>query len=197
MDFATLVQKARSCRRFVEAAPLPQGTLASLVDCARIAPSAANAQPLRYMLCEGGAVSSRVFPLIRWAAYLKDWNGPAEGERPTGYIIVLGPAEGGSRVQCDLGIAAQTIQLAATAADLGCCMIGAFDKPALCAMFPMPEGLAPLLLIAVGQPAEERVLDLPGPDDDIRYWRDARGIHHVPKRSLETVVVARFGDHNV
>ena len=52
------------------------------------------------------------------------------------------------------------------------------------------------LVLAIGHPAERRVLAPLGEDESIRYWRDAQGVHHVPKRSLGDVLVGRFGDSN-
>jgi hypothetical protein len=35
-------------------------------------------------------------------------------------------------------------------------------------------------------------IDPLGPDGDIRYWRDDQGVHHVPKRALEEIIIEGF-----
>jgi len=44
-------------------------------------------------------------------------------------------------------------------------------------------------VIALGKPAETCLIEPLGQDGDIRYYRDAEGIHHVPKRSLDDLIV--------
>ena len=90
MNFTRLVRENRSYRRFNEADPIPRKLMTEMVDLGRICPSGANRQPLKYMIVSDRETQDRVFPLLSWAAYLKDWTGPAEGERPTGYIVILG-----------------------------------------------------------------------------------------------------------
>ena len=196
MDYGSLVTTARSCRRFDAARPIPLSILVWLVDLARIAPCGANRQALRYVVCNDRTRNDRVFGALRWAAYLTDWDGPAEPERPAGYVGILAPREGGAGVRVDLGIAAQTIMLGAAAQGLGCCMIGAFDRAVVEEALEVPQDYEVQLVFAIGHPAERRVLAPLGEDESIRYWRDAQGVHHVPKRSLDDVLVGRFGDSN-
>ena len=196
MEFDTLVREARSCRRFHESSRLSSAVLTGLVDCARIAPCGANRQSLRYIVTVDAERNARLCAALKWAAYLTDWKGPEEGERPAGYIIILSDPEESKNPSVDLGIAAQTIMLGASAQGLGCCMLGAFDRKAVAAMLDVPPHYEVLLVLALGVPAERRVLDPVAGDGSIRYWRDAEGVHHVPKRSLETVLVATFGDDN-
>lgn len=196
MDFATLVTTARSCRRFVAAQPVSLKTLVALVDCARVVPCGANRQSLRYIVCNEPSRNAAVFAGLRWAAYLADWEGPAESERPAAYVAILAPRDGGAGVRVDLGIAAQTIMLGVAAQGLGCCMVGAFDRDVVEVALEVPQEYEVQLVLALGAPAERRVLEPLGEDGSIRYWRDAEGVHHVPKRSLDDVLLARYGDHN-
>lgn len=194
MTLRELVSKTRSYRRFYENHPISLRTLEDLVDTARLTASAANLQPLRYILSVDQDMNSRIFPLLSWAAYLQDWAGPEEGERPAGYIVLLGDARHSKTFEGDMGIAAQTIMLGAMEAGIGGCMIGSLRKPELADLLHIPGGFEILLVIALGKPKEKVVLEQMGPGGDVRYWRDEKGIHHVPKRDLESIILGRFGE---
>jgi nitroreductase len=193
MTLKDLVLRNRSYRRFDGATPVSLDTLCELVDQARQAASGSNIQPLKYVLSADPATNARVFPHTRWAGYLKDWPGPAEGERPAAYVVILGDTELCKEFDTDLGIAAQSIMLGATELGLGGCMIATIDREQLRAVLEIPERYKILLVLALGKPKEKVVIDPVGPDGDIKYWRDDKGTHHVPKRSLEEIIVAHFG----
>lgn len=184
-----LVRRNRSYRRFDESWPISRESLRELVDLARLTASAANRQPLKYVLSADAETNARIFPCLGWAAYLKEWPGPAPGERPSAYIVVLVDEAITRDWWCDDGIAAQTILLGAAERGLGGCMIGAVRHGQLRAALGIPEGLRIRLVIALGKPAERVVLEPVPPSGDIRYWRDEAGVHHVPKRSLGEVVL--------
>jgi len=186
---ADLVRKNRSYRRFFEEFPIERETLEELVDLTRYCASAANLQPLKYVLSAEPEKNRLIFKHLAWAGYLRDWNGPAEGERPSGYIIVLGDTAITKSFGCDHGIAAQTILLGATEKGLGGCMIGSVKRKELCQALGIPAHLEILLVIAIGKPRETVLIDAAGNGGDIRYWRDGQGVHHVPKRSLDEIIV--------
>ncbi len=189
MSLEELVLRNRSYRRFDESRPVARETLVELVDLARRTASAANRQPLKYVLSADPETNGRIFPCLAWAGYLKDWPGPIPGERPTAYIALLVDETVTKDWWCDDGIAAQTMLLGAVERGLGGCMIGAIQKERLREALAIPEHLRIRLVLALGVPAETVVLeDLP-PGGDVRYWRDAEGVHHVPKRRLEEIVV--------
>lgn len=184
-----LVTRNRSYRRFDERHTITRETLRELVNLARLGASAANLQPLRYILAHTPEKNAAVFPHLAWAAYLKDWRGPAAGERPSAYIIILGDSNLTKNFWCDHGIAAQNILLGATERGLGGCILGAIQKEGLRQALNIPAHYEIMLVIALGKPAEQVVLEAVGPDGDIKYWRDADGIHHVPKRSLDDIIL--------
>jgi|UniRef100_A0A7V6A5L7 nitroreductase len=184
-----LIRHNRSCRRFYQDQPVSREILLSLVNLARLSASAANLQPLKYALSWEPEKNAAIFATLAWAGYLKDWPGPAEGERPAAYLIILGDREIAANVGCDHGIAAQSILLGAREKGLGGCMIGSIKRDQLRQVLGLPERYDLLLVIALGRPKEVVVLDEVGPDGDIRYWRDEKGLHHVPKRRLEDIVV--------
>lgn len=185
-----LVQKSRSYRRFDEAVAIEPAQLQQWVDLARLSPSGANRQPLKYILSADPAVNREIFPTLSWAGYLTDWPGPEEGERPTAYIIILGDRAVSNSFGCDHGIAAQSILLGATEAGYGGCMIGAIDRPALSRILQIPENFEILLVIALGKPKETVIIEPAG--ENIRYWRSEDGVHHVPKRSLEEIIIKTY-----
>lgn len=171
---------------------MPVETLRELVELARFSPSAANLQPLKFLLVSSPETCARVFPALAWAGYLQDWDGPAEGERPSAYIVILGDTRIRAHIDCDHGIAAQSIMLGAVERGLGGCLIGSVDRERLRQELDIPAHFEILLVLALGEPAEKVVLDDAEPGGDIRYWRDASGVHHVPKRPLDELIAGEF-----
>ncbi len=188
-DFSVLVKKNRSYRRFHQDHPVTPGQLRDLVGLARLTPSAANRQPLRYILSASPEKNALVFRYLAWAAYLPDWSGPEEGERPAAYIIILNDTTISKSVDCDHGIVAQTILLGAVSRGLGGCMIGAMEKEGLRAELGIPLHYDILLVVALGKPKEKVIIEDIGESADIRYWRDGKGAHHVPKRPLDELIL--------
>jgi len=187
-----LVRKNRSYRRFHQDVPVDLETLRALVNLARLSASANNLQPLKYILSCEAETNALIFPHTHWAGYLKDWPGPAEGERPAAYIVILGDTELRKDFGCDHGIAAQSIMLGATERGLGGCMIGSIDRNGLRQTLDIPEQYEILLILALGKPKETVVLEDVGPEGDTKYYRDAEGVHHVPKRSLEEMILQEY-----
>ena len=183
-----LVFKNRSYRRFDESCRLEYNTLEGLVDLARLSASGANRQPLKYMIFNSPGDCERVFPSIIWAAYLKEWDGPESGERPSGYIIILGDKSVSEVFGVDHGIAAQSIMLGATEAGLGGCMIASVKKELLRKELKIPERFEILLILALGKPVENVIID-EIKDGDVKYWRDPEKNHHVPKRTLGELII--------
>lgn len=189
MTVRDLVRSARSYRRFDPEVSVDCQTLRELVDLARLSASGSNRQPLKYMLSCSADTNARIFPYTRWAGALRDWPGPAEGERPTAYIVILGDTEISKSFDRDLGIAAQSIMLGATERELGGCMIGSIDRPSLRASLDISERYEILLVLALGKPAEQVVLEELPPDGNTNYWRDEQSVHHVPKRALDDIIL--------
>ncbi len=187
--FQELVINSRSYRRFKQDKQIERETLWDLVELARLTPSARNRQPLKYFLSCDPDTNSKIFPCLGWAGYLKDWEGPAQGERPSAYIIVLGDTEVSREFWCDHGIVSQTILLGAVEKGLGGCMIGTIDRELLREFLNLEVKLEILLVLALGEPDEKVVIEEVKEDKDIKYWRDGEGVHHVPKRHLKDIIV--------
>jgi len=184
-----LIQKNRSYRRFDSTCKIERNTLLELVDLARLSPSAANLQPLKYILSCDVLTNDRIFPCLAWAGYLKDWPGPDPSQRPSAYIILLGDTAIRKDFGCDHGIACQSILLGAVEKGLGGCIIGSIDRDTLRQELKIPSQFKILLVIALGKPAETIILDAPPCQDPVTYYRDTSNNHHVPKRSLQELIL--------
>jgi len=191
MKIAELLRKNRSYRRFHEHERLAGDTLVGLVELSRLCPSAANRQPLKYLLASAPEDTAAIFPHLRWAAAIKDWPGPAEGERPAAYIVILGDSRVATNLSVDPGIVAQSMLLGAVEQGYGGCMIGSIDRDGLRRALKIADHFAIALVVALGRPKETVVLEDGKDPDDVVYWRDAEGVHHVPKRPLAELVVSK------
>lgn len=187
-----LVLKCRSYRRFYEDVALDISILRELVDVARNTASATNRQPLKYILSCSEEKNAQIFSCLHWAAMLRTWRGPEVGERPAAYIIVLGDKEIVPSFGVDHGIAAQTILLGAVEKGFGGCMLAAVERDELRQFLNIPSKFDVLLVIALGKPKEEVVIDELLPGDNVAYWRDKNDVHHVPKRRLVDIIVAEY-----
>ena len=189
MMIRDLVTKNRTYRRFYQKVAVEHQTLRELVDLARLSASAANLQPLKYILSWEPKKNALIFPHLGWAGYLKDWQGPCEGERPSAYIIILNDTRISKSVDCDHGIAAQSILLGAAEKGLGGCMIGTVQRQKLRKALEIPSRYEILLVLALGKPKEQVVIEALEASGDIKYWRDSDGKHHVPKRKLDNIII--------
>ena len=183
-----LILKNRSYRRFYQDA-ISESTLKELVDLARNSASASNRQPLKYILSYDPAKNAKIFPLIGFAGSLPNWGGPFEGERPTAYIVILLDTDIAKNSLGDHTIAAQSILLGATEKGLGGCMHGSAKKPEMMQALNIPAKYEIQLVISLGKPKEKVVLEPLGPERKTTYYRDAEQTHHVPKRSLDEIII--------
>ncbi len=184
-----LITKNRSYRRFYQEVTIELKVLRELVDLARLSSSSGNMQPLKYILSCDPQKNALIFPHLAWAAYIKDWPGPCEGERPSAYIVILGDTKISQSFGCNQGIAIQSILLGATEKGLGGCAFGSVQRQGLRKDLDIPSRYEILLVLALGKPKETVVIETIGTTGDIKYWRDGKGIHHVPKRALDEIIL--------
>jgi nitroreductase len=184
-----LVLKNRSYRRFQQEVAISLDTLRELVNLGRLSASGRNMQPLKYFLSWEPERNALIFSHLGWAFHLKDWAGPAEGEQPSAYVIILRDTEVSDIANCDHAIAAQSILLGATEKGLGGCMLGSVQRGRLREALGIPMHYEILLVVALGKPGETIVIDELGPDGATPYWRDDADVHHVPKRSLDEIII--------
>lgn len=190
-----LIKKNRSCRRFYQDHAVSLKTLKELVNLARLSASAANLQSLRYILSSNPEKNDLIFSCLAWAGYIKDWPGPEDGERPAAYIIILGNTNISKNFWCDHGIASQSMLLGARGKGLAGCMIGAINRRKIRKILSIPPEYKILLVLAIGKPKEKVKLEIVDSDsqlstnNNIKYWRDGKGVHHVPKRKLTDIIL--------
>ncbi len=191
---ADLIKKNRSYRRFYQDVATTEKDLHDMVDVARLCPSGRNAQTLRYFLSNTDETNAKIFPALKWAGYLKDWDGPEEGERPSAYIVILNDNDVSNTYFCDHGIASLAILLTAVEKGYGGCIIGSVSSGYLRDVLNIPMRYSVVQVIALGKPKETIVIEPMSEDKDYRYWRDEQDVHHVPKRSLEDIIVGGWSD---
>lgn len=184
-----IVKRNRSYRRFYQDKPIDRKELIDLVGLARLCPTGRNLQPLKFFLSNDELLNKRIYPSLAWAGYLKDWDGPVEGERPSAYIVILEDRRISESTQWDQGIMAQTIMLGAVEKGLGGCIIASVRKEDLSRTLDLPEHLKVALVLALGYPKEEVVIERIPDNGSVVYWRDSQGVHHVPKRDLDELIV--------
>ena len=186
MNLFELAEKTRSYRIFQEEKQVTSEQIREMISVAGMAPCASNLQRLRFSIITDETERNLLFPGIGWAGYITEWEGPAPGQRPSAYVVIHAPCEEKYFTGIDVGIVASYIVLSASAAGIGSCMLLNFDRDTVNEV-AFAEGYKPHLLIALGYPGETVLLEKD--NDKIRYWRDDKGVHHVPKLSLETIIL--------
>lgn len=183
-----LILKNRSYRSFDESYEVKEETLKELIDLARISPSSMNLQPLKYIVSADKETNDFIFKHLRWAGYIRKWQGPVEGERPAAYIIVLIDRKiryTGGRV--DAGIALSSILLGAVERGLGGCIVSAIDRIPFNKKFHIPEHLETMLILGIGKPKGDVIIE--ETDDEIVYYTGPDGVPRIPKRRLKDIIL--------
>ena len=160
--------------------------LLKCVDAARLSPSGANRQPLKYVVVNDQELLKSVFSTLSWAGYLPEYQ-PSGEEMPRAYIVILLDKNIRKNPGHDAGIAAMSISMVAYDEGLGSCILGAVEREELRAILNVPNDLDIVLVVALGYPAENPRID-EMTRGDIKYWLDENGVLHVPKRNLEDIV---------
>lgn len=189
-----LVMKNRSFRGYNHDRKLTKEELLELVDCARLTASSVNMQPFKYYIAWEEKEVASIQALTKWARGLPELQLPRPGMEPTGFIVILQDTsifESLQRFQKDCGIVAQTMLLRAVEMGLGGCMIGNFPAGSLNETLKLPGNLSPLLIVALGEPAERVVLKEISEGEPVNYYRDENDVHYVPKRRLEDIILTQ------
>ena len=189
-----LAMKNRSYRGYDESYRFTKEELMELVNVTRYAASSVNRQPFAYYIAWEKDEVDKIQKLTKWARGLPQMTLPHPGMCPTGWVIVLHNTDWAPNVERfrqDRGIVAQTLLLAAAENGLGGCMIGNYVPDEVKAALDLPDNMVPVLIIALGKPAEKIVITEVGEDGDVNYYRDENDVHYVPKRKLEDIVLTR------
>ncbi|MFX0093304.1 MAG: nitroreductase family protein [Candidatus Hodarchaeota archaeon] len=179
------IVKRRTIRKF-QKKDIPKDILTKCVDAARLSPSGANLQPLKYVVISEQPLLTEMFGTLRWSGYLPDHN-PSLEEMPRAQIVILLDTTIQKSAGHNAGIAAMSISMVGYEAGLGSCILGAIDRDKIRSILQIPEHFDILLVIALGYPAEKSIAEKMK-DDSIKYWLDKDGVIHVPKRTLEDIV---------
>ncbi len=181
-----LAVERRTIRRF-RPEPVPGELLTRLVEAARLAPSAANVQPLAYIVVDDPAKRAEVFPCLKWAAYIAPAGDPKAGEEPAAYVVTLVDTKLREKMfEYDVGAAMENMILAALAEGVGGCWMLSIDRDKLRGILGVPDQYRIDSVLALGYPAEEPAAEVMA--DSCRYWKDEAGRLHVPKRPLSSVL---------
>jgi nitroreductase len=186
MSLYDLIISRRSIRQFQQKS-LSRDILLDIVNAGRLAPSAANRQPLEFVVVDDKNNRSDIFPCLKWAGYIAPEGNPKPGQEPQAYVVVLvNRSIRENTFQWDSGAAIENMMLAAWEKGIGSCWIVSVDKDRVKALLDVPDGYLIDSVIALGYPAEAPVIeDL---EDSIEYWKDEKGCLHVPKRKLADVI---------
>ena len=190
LNIHDIIRKNRTYRRFDSSRKLDASFIKEVIANARIAQSAANLQPLRYIYVIDDDVAGKVYECLGWAGYLKDWKGPEEKERPVAYIIVLADSTNSKFAQVDSGLAIQNMNISAICKGVGSCIFGSIKRKKLKEILGIDDDYEILYVVAFGYPVEN--VSIVEVKDSIKYYRDKSGNHYVPKRSLNEIILKKF-----
>ncbi|OQX83733.1 MAG: hypothetical protein B6D53_01695 [Candidatus Omnitrophica bacterium 4484_49] len=185
MDLYKLILRRRTVRKFQQK-KIDRRILRKIVNAGRLAPSAANLQFIEYVIIDDMQLLDKIFPYTRWAGYIKPLWIPSQDERAVTYVAILINLKKSSNPDLrDIGASAENIILSALNFGLGSCWLGAIDKEKIAKILNLPSHIRLDSLIALGYPKESpRKVE----QDNVKYWRDGKGRHYVPKRPLNTIL---------
>ncbi len=186
MNIHELIISRRTIRQF-QNRPVSRALLDKVVDAGRLAPSAANVQPLVFIVVDDPPLREKVFPCLKWAAYIQPKGNPLPGQEPQAYVVVgVDTAIREKMYEYDVGAAVENMALAALGEGVGGCWLISIDRPGLQAALGTPETVRLDSVLALGYPAEHPVVE--AFLDSPKYWKDDAGVLHVPKRARESVI---------
>ncbi|MFO8077223.1 MAG: nitroreductase family protein [Thermoplasmatota archaeon] len=192
LAISEIIKKRRSIRRYKQK-QIPEDLLEQMIEAARRAPSAANLQPLEYILINKKELCQNIFPHISWAGYLQPSWQPATDEQPTAYIAIIVNEEN-PYYQRDVGLSSAHIVLTAEAEDIGSCILCSIDKKQIKKILHIPPTKTLDSLIALGYKKEHPIME--NRSDTIKYYLDKENILHVPKKPLAQVMHKNIYNHH-
>jgi nitroreductase len=192
LSLSDLIVSRRTIRRF-KPEPIARSVLEKIVDAGRLAPSAGNMQPIEFVAVADPEICRQIFPCLRWAAYIAPAGTPKPGEEPTAYVFSLANLNVREKgYEYDVGAAMENMILAAWEEGIGSCWLISLERAKVAEILAVPEGYKIDSVLALGYPAESPVME--EFQGSVKYWKDERGVLHVPKRKLRDVIhFDRFG----
>ncbi len=185
-EISVLINSRRTIRQFKQDS-IPLEDLIKCIKSAGLAPSAANLQPIEYLLITDSEKVKAIFPLLKWAGYITPDGNPKEGRRPTAYLIVLvNKSIRKTGAEHDAGAAIENFILSAWSLGIGSCWLASVNREKLQNYFNIPDSYSIDSVIALGYPDESPVVEIA--TDDIKYWKDKDGFLHVPKRPVKDIL---------
>jgi nitroreductase len=175
----------RTIRRFKQK-PVDVKLLKKFVNAARVAPSAANLQPLEYFIISEKKLCARVFETLGWAGYIKPKWTPDESEQPTAYIVILVREDLNKYYKWDVGLSAENIMLVAEEENIGSCILLNINRKKLREILGIPDSLYIDSVIALGYKSETAIME--DMVDSVEYYRDENDVLHVPKRKITDIL---------
>lgn len=156
MTISEIIQRRRSIRKFLDR-PVEREKVEACVEASRLAPSADNVQPWRFLVVDdpelrgrlGEAAFSGIYRICRFVA-----------KAPVVIVILAHPdvvanklgkaVQGTQYYLLDIGIAGEHLVLAATEMGLGTCWIGWFSKRGVRKLLDIPRKYDVVAMIALG-----------------------------------------------
>jgi len=177
----------RTIRQF-DPKPIPRGLLEKIVNAGRLAPSAANLQPLEYVVVDDPAVRAEIFPLLKWAAAIAPAGNPRPGHEPTAYAFVLvNTLVRETMYEYDVGAAVENMALAAWHEGIASAWLISIHKPKITEILGLPGTRLLDSVLALGYPAQASIVE-EMTEERKKYWQDADLTFHVPKRALRDIL---------
>lgn len=183
MNVYQLILKRRTIRIF-KPKKISKRVLEKLINAARLAPSAKNLQPLEYLVIDDPKICDLVFANVYFGGQVEKLR--TRENRPVAYILVLVNKKIRQKeFEHDVGLATENIVLTALEKGIGSCIIRAFERKKLVKILKIPKKYFLDLVIALGYPAEKpKIFE----GKFKKYWRDKKGVLHVPKRKLKEIL---------
>lgn len=183
----TLLRKNRSHRAFDTSYTVAMRQLETIVAVNPKLPSGRNAQTLRFKLLDAQSGGEDFCRYLHLGGYLPELHLPAPGTEPKAFIIICSTEPESPIVDIDLGISLQSMALKAVEIGLNALIVKAFNKKEIKEALGLPSD--PLAVLAIGKGTETIALDEVPAGSDLRYYRDADGIHHVPKITVSDLLI--------
>lgn len=178
MNFLELVNQRESCRNYDPSRQVEREKLERCIEAARLAPSACNAQPWKFIIVDEPALKKKIATaadarLLGFNHFTKD--------APVLVVVVRESANLTSKLGTilkdkpyplmDVGIAVEHFCLQATSEGLGSCIMGWFDEKKVKELLGIPAKKRAELIISVGYPAKSDLRKkIRKPTDEIRSY---------------------------